>query len=104
MLIVNFLLCNLNVSFLILAKLFVDGDIESNPGPIYNIVKLVKASFHQGNPMFSESAGTQCACNALFSICWAKIISTGYWKSCDLDYILIKGDEFSKVFGSKGFA
>ena len=73
-----------------------DVVLELNPGPTYNIVKLVKASFHQGNPMFGVSAGTQCACNALFAICWAKIKNVSYWKSCDLDYILIKADELFK--------
>ena len=72
------------------------GDIESNPGPTYNIVKFIKASFHQGNPMFGKTAGIQCACNALFSICWSKVKSIGCWKTCDVDYVLIKGDELFK--------
>ena len=67
------LLCNLNMSFLIIMKLIVDGEVESNPGPTYNIAKIVKASFHQGSPMFDATAGIQCACNALYAICWNKI-------------------------------
>ena len=45
---VLFLLCDsIIISILIiLMKLMIDGDVESNPGPTYNIVKLVKASFH----------------------------------------------------------
>ena len=45
-------LCDLNIGLIILLRLVTPGDIEMNPGPAYNIVKLVKASFHQGNPMF----------------------------------------------------
>ena len=90
------LICNFNISFLIVMKLLVDGDVESNPGPTYNITKLVKASFHQGNLMFGVSAGMQCTCNALWSICWSKLKNMCYWQPCDLDYILIKGDELFK--------
>ena len=46
--------------------------------------------------MFGNTAGMQCACNALFAICWGRIKSASYWKPCDLDYILIKGDELFK--------
>ena len=97
------LLSNVNVSFLLVTKLLIDGDIECNPGPTYNIIKLVKASFHQDNTMFGETAGTQCACNALFSLCWARIKSVAYWNSCDLDYVLIKGDEIYKNINLKRF-
>ena len=92
------LLCLIDVvvTFLIVAQLLIDGDIESNPGPTYNIIKFVKASFHQGNLIFGYTAGTQCACNALISICWGKIKSPGCWKSHDLDHVLIKGDKLYK--------
>ena len=74
LLFVMFLLCDSNISILIIMmKLMIAGDVESNPGPTYNIVKSVKASFHQGNPMFGLTAGIQCACNALFAICWSRI-------------------------------
>ena len=44
-------------------------DIESNPEP-YDLLKSVQGNFSQGNvDMFGETAGHQCACNALFSIC-----------------------------------
>ena len=78
------LICNVNIGFLIVMKLLIDGDVESNPGPTYDVTKIVKASFHQGDPMFGVSAGMQCTCNSLFSICWSKIIKVYYWKPCDL--------------------
>ena len=94
----------LSVTFSLLIRVLMDGDVESNPGPTtYNIVKIVKASFHQGNLMFGETAGIQCACNALFAICYTKIKSMGCWKSCDLDFILIKGDEIYKATGLKRY-
>ena len=46
-LVVLILMANLNISFLIMMKMLIDGDVESNPS--YNISKLVKASFHQGH-------------------------------------------------------
>ena len=93
-------MCNLilNISFLMIMRqlLLIDGDVESNPGPTYNIVKLIKASFRQCNPMFGETDGIQCACNALFAICYSKIKKPGSWNTCDLDYVLIKGDQLFK--------
>ena len=82
--------------YLFMLKLLLSGDVELNPGPSYNLVKVVKASLHQANPMFGNTAGTQCACNALFSICWALWKNVGFWYTDDLDYILIKGDELRK--------
>ena len=93
------LICNVNISFLIVMKLPIDGDVESNPGPTYDVTKIVKASFHQGDPMFGVSAGTQCTCNSLFSICWSKIMKVCYWKPCGLDYVLKKGDQLFKNLG-----
>ena len=90
------LLCNVNLTFLAVMKLIIDGDVESNPGLTYIVKKSVKANFYQGDPMFGISAGMQCSCNTSLSICWAKIRKVDYWKTCDLDYILVKGDELFK--------
>ena len=47
------------------------GDIETNPDPTYNLGKIVHRSFHQGNSqLFGEASGIQCACNALYALCW----------------------------------
>ena len=41
-------------------------DVESNPGP-YEIIRSIRGTFNQGNiALFGETAGKQCACNALF--------------------------------------
>ena len=70
------LILNLNLNFdvLKLLKQLVDGDVESNPGPTtYDLLKVVQGSFHQGDPKFGQTAGIQCACNSLFSLCWSSI-------------------------------
>ena len=47
---------NINMSFLKLAMLLIDGDIESNPGPTtYVIKKSVSGSFHQAHTKFGDS-------------------------------------------------
>ena len=85
------IICNFNVAaFLKISKLLSDGDIESNPGPTYEILKAVQGSFNQGHPQFGS--GMQCACNSLFSICWSTLRRVAIWKNTDLDYILIKGE------------
>ena len=36
--------------------LLIDGDIESNPGPTFEILKVVQGSFHEGNAKFGYTA------------------------------------------------
>ena len=72
-------------------------DVESNPGPnTYNLLKVVQGSFHQGDPKFGQTAGIQCACNSLFSLCWSSIKRVTVWTTCDLDYVLESGDQLYK--------
>ena len=47
---------NMNMSFLKLMSLLTDGDVESNPGPTYTILKVVQGSFNQANKKFGETA------------------------------------------------
>ena len=73
------------------------GDIETNPGPTYNLEKTVHGSFRQGNSqLFGETAGIQCACNALYALCWTQIKQIFHWVRRDLDHILVEGDNLYK--------
>lgn len=84
----------------LLLLLILAGDVEINPGPGPQFhQKVVLGSFHQGDPRFGESSGIQCACNALYSICFSSIKKVSVWKSFDLDYVLEKGDELFKRLG-----
>ena len=42
---------------------------------------------------------SQCACNALYAICFSIVKKVSIWKSFDLDYILENGDETFKTVG-----
>jgi len=65
--------------------------------PAYQVSKSVLGSFHQGNvSRFGETAGSQCACNALYSLFWSRIRPVSIWKYSDLDFILIEGDKLYK--------
>ena len=86
----------MNVSFLKLMSLLTDGDVESNPGPTYTILKVVQGSFNQANQKFGETAGRQCACITLFSIAWSAIRRVALWNTTDLDFILSEGDQLYK--------
>ena len=93
------------VIILIVLKLVlkVAGDIETNPGP-YEILRSVQGSFNQGSvAMFGETAGRQCACNALFVVCWSLVRKISYWTTRDLDYILIQGDNLYKSLNKESF-
>ena len=85
---------HLNVK--ITSSLKLTGDAELNPEP-HEIIRSVQGSFKQGNvALFGQTAGRQCACNALFSICWSVVRDICNWNSVDLDYILVEGDNFYK--------
>jgi len=71
--------------------------------PVYNIIKSVLGNFNQGNERFGHTAGTQCACNALFSIFWSNIRSVSCWTTNDLDKILIEGDRIYKSLNTQGY-
>ena len=90
---------NINMAFLKLSLLS-DGDVESNPGPTttyHNIQRSVSGAFHQAHIKFGDTAGIQCSCNALYSICFSIIKKVSIWKSWDLDYILDHGDAAFKT-------
>ena len=88
------------MAFLKLSLLLIRGDIESNPGPpTREILKTVSGNFNQGHLKFGATAGIQCACNALYAICFSIVKKVSIWKSFDLDYILENGDETFKTVG-----
>ena len=73
------------------------GDIETNPGPTYNLDKIVHGSFYQGNSqLFGETAGIQCTCNALYALCWTQTKQIFYWVRGDLHHMLVEGDNLYK--------
>ena len=69
----------------------------------YNISKIVLGSFNQGNELFGETAGTQCACNVLYAIFWSYFRSVSIWKKPDLDKILIEGDKVYKSLNTHSY-
>ena len=87
---------NMNMSFIKLMSLLIDGDAESNAGPIYTILKVVQGSFNQANQKFGCTADTQCVCITLFSITWSAIRRVGLWNTSDFDFILNEGDKLCK--------
>ena len=89
------------VQAIISDKLLQDGDIEINPGPTYNIERVVQASFHEGNrELFGETAGIQYACNSLYALSWIQIRQIFHWSKSDLDHISNEGDCLYKSLGT----
>ena len=80
-----------NMSFLKVNLLKQHGDVETNPGPTYSIIKSVTVTCHQGNiDKFGKTAGRQCLCNALYLIACSTVKRIGLWSKHDLDiYIYI---------------
>ena len=94
---IMFLCLRLLVHSVVAGVLLKSGDIETNPGPTYALEKVVHGSFHQGNrQLFGETAGIQCACNALYALCWTQIKQIFHWTKRDLDHILVEGDNLYK--------
>ena len=84
---------NLNFSVLRLLNVLTDGDVESNPGPTFRILKVIQGSFHQGHPKFGHTAGIQCACNSFYALCRSTIKRVSVWTTSDLDYVLENGGD-----------
>ena len=61
--------------------------------------KTVQGSYNQSHSKFGETAGMQCACNALLADCWAKFRKVSCWNSFDLDFVLDLGDNLFKGLG-----
>ena len=53
--------------------------------------------------MFCETAGGQCACNAMFSICWSLMRNIFYLTHWDLDHILNEGDNLYNSLNKESF-
>ena len=54
--------------------------------------EIVHVSLYQGNiQLFRETAGIQCACNALYALCWTQIKQIFHWVRRNLDNILVEG-------------
>ena len=64
--------------------------------PSYIIEKCVQGSFSQSHLKFGETAGIQCACNALLAVCWATVCKVSCWLTIDLDHVLDLGDNLFK--------
>ena len=59
--------------------------------------KIVSGNFNQGcSNIFGYSAGKQCSCITLTSVCWTTVRKVTIWKNVDLDFILRKGDKVYK--------
>ena len=87
------------MAFLIFLLLSIDGDIASNPGPTYNILKVIQGYSHQGDPKFGKSAGVQCGTCAPVPICGSHFKNVGYWSSNDIETIFEHGTRVFSLLG-----
>ena len=87
---------SLTLKSAIVISLLQHGDIESNPGPVCNIEKVVLGSCHYGDTRFGATAGVPCACNSLLVLCCSKIRDCRIWQKDDLDHVLNEGNQFYK--------
>ena len=60
--------------------------------PSFVLEKSAQGSYIQSHSKFGETAGMQCACNALLVVCWAKFRKVLCWNSFDFDFVLDLGD------------
>ena len=62
-----------------------------------NFLKFVQGSFNQGNERFGLTGGRQCTtCNALTSVAFTLIKSSGTWNNRDMNFILENSDTIYK--------
>ncbi|XP_062572298.1 uncharacterized protein LOC134234263 [Saccostrea cucullata] len=53
----------------------------------------VQGSFHQADPMFGDTAGTQCVANCLSGLAYNLLKSAKLWQTADVNKVLVNGDE-----------
>ena len=59
--------------------------------------KIVRSTHHQRDLRYGATAGIQCSCMSLMSVCWNSFISETTWDGgTDLDIILENGDRLFK--------
>lgn len=61
--------------------------------PATMIKVSVQGSFHQGDLMFGENAGTQCVTNSLAALAYHKLKNSKQWQTSDMNKVLATGDE-----------
>ena len=52
------------------------------------IKKCLQGSYSQSHAKYGQTAGIQCAGNALMAKCWARVRKLSCWRVCDLDHVL----------------
>ena len=90
--IISTVICHASLMLLVIQS----GDIEINPGLIQ---RVIWGSFYQGDQRFGQMAGTQCMCNALYSVGYSIIKKVRHWTTWDMDYIIITGNSLYSTLG-----
>ena len=65
-----------------------DLSLSTTVSQYYSVLKSVQGSYNQQHESFSATAGMQCTCISLFSLCWSVISKVSIWQSHSFDYIL----------------
>lgn len=61
---------------------------------MYHELTSSQGNFNQGNVThLRDTAGTKCAYNVLFPLCWLVVGTVSIWKSYGLDNILTQGEK-----------
>ncbi|XP_062581675.1 uncharacterized protein LOC134243443 [Saccostrea cucullata] len=74
-------------------ELGVDCACGSKDGPVTLKEVCIQGSFHQGDLMFGENAGTQCVANSLAALAYHKVKNSNQWQTSDMNKVLATGDE-----------
>ncbi|XP_062610660.1 uncharacterized protein LOC134272446 [Saccostrea cucullata] len=74
-------------------ELGVDYACGSKDEPVTLNKVCVQGSFHQGDFMFGENAGTQCVANSLAALAYHKVKNSNQWQTSDMNKVLATGDE-----------
>ena len=62
----------------------------------YSISRVKQGSFSQSDERFLPTAGIQCACISLYSICYSTVKQVARWSPNDIDFNVTQGDRLFK--------
>ncbi|XP_062603566.1 uncharacterized protein LOC134265363 [Saccostrea cucullata] len=66
---------------------------KDEPVTLDKVCTRIQGSFHQGDLMFGENAGTQCVANSLAALAYHKVKNSNQWQTSDMNKVLATGDE-----------
>ena len=76
-----------------------DLSLSMTMSKFYSVLKSFQGSYNKGHKRCGPTAGIQCTCVSIFSLCWSVLRKVSIWQSHDLDNMVCTGDKICQDLG-----